>query len=43
VPVAGVPLAGRAILALREAGFNDVAPLAPPRARWAAEPLGRRG
>jgi phosphatidylglycerophosphate synthase len=41
--VAGLPLAVRAVLALREAGFDDVALLARGRPRWAAEPLGRRG
>jgi len=41
--VAGLPLAVRAVLALREAGFDDVALLAPGRPRWAAEPLARRG
>jgi phosphatidylglycerophosphate synthase len=43
VPIAGVPIAVRAILALHEAGFRDVALLAPGRPRWAAEPLARRG
>jgi phosphatidylglycerophosphate synthase len=41
--VAGLPLAVRAVLALRAAGFEDVALLAPGRPRWAAEPLARRG
>jgi phosphatidylglycerophosphate synthase len=41
--VAGLPLAVRAVLALREAGFDDVALLAPGRPNWAAEPLARRG
>jgi phosphatidylglycerophosphate synthase len=43
VPIAGVPIAVRAILALHEAGFRDVALLAPGRPRWAAEPLAQRG
>jgi len=42
-PVAGVPIAVRAILALHEAGFRDLALLAPGRPRWAAEPLAQRG
>ena len=40
--VAGLPLAVRAALALREAGFDDVALVAPDRPRWVAEPLARR-
>ena len=43
VAVAGVPLAVRAVVALHEAGFGDVALLAPGRPRWATEPLARRG
>ncbi len=43
MPIAGVPIAVRAILALYEAGFRHVALLAPGRPRWAAEPLARRG
>jgi phosphatidylglycerophosphate synthase len=44
VPVAGVPLAVRAVVALHDAGFGDVALLAPGRPpRWAIEPLARRG
>jgi phosphatidylglycerophosphate synthase len=41
--VAGVPLAVRAVLALREAGFDDVGLVVPGRPRWATEPLARRG
>src|SRR5262245_6832922 len=41
--VAGVPLAVRAVLALGEAGFDDVRLAAPDRPRWATEPLARRG
>jgi phosphatidylglycerophosphate synthase len=43
VAVAGVPLAVRAVMALHEAGFGDVALLAPGHPSWAAEPLARRG
>ncbi len=44
VPIAGVPLAVRAVVALHDAGFGDVALLAPGRPpRWAMEPLARRG
>ena len=42
VPIAGVPVAVRAILALREGGFGDVALLAPGRPGWAADALARR-
>jgi phosphatidylglycerophosphate synthase len=41
--VGGLPLAVRAVLALREAGFTQVGLVAPDRPRWAAEPLARRG
>ncbi len=41
--VAGVPLAVRAVLALREAGFEDVGLVVPGRPRWATEPLASRG
>jgi phosphatidylglycerophosphate synthase len=41
--VAGLPLAVRAVLALREAGFEDVGLVAQDRPHWAAEPLARRG
>ena len=41
--VAGLPLAVRAVLALREAGFEDVGLVVADRPRWAAEPLARRG
>jgi phosphatidylglycerophosphate synthase len=41
--VAGLSLAVRAVLALREAGFREVALLAPEEPRWAAGPLARRG
>jgi phosphatidylglycerophosphate synthase len=41
--VAGLPLAARAVVALREAGFDDVGLHAPGQPRWAAEPLARRG
>jgi phosphatidylglycerophosphate synthase len=43
VTVGGLPLAVRAVLALREAGFDDVGLLVRDRPRWAAEPLARRG
>ena len=43
VPVAGLPLAVRAVLALRDAGFPDVGLAAPDRPPWAAEPLAHRG
>ena len=42
-PIAGVPLAVRAVLALREAGFDEVALFVPGQPRWAAEPLAARG
>ncbi len=41
--VAGLPLAVRAVLALREAGYEDVGLIVPDRPRWATEPLARRG
>jgi phosphatidylglycerophosphate synthase len=41
--VAGLPLAVRTVLALRQAGFEDVGLVVPGRPRWAAEPLARRG
>ena len=41
--VAGLPLAVRAVLALREAGFDDVGLVVPGKPRWAAEPLALRG
>jgi phosphatidylglycerophosphate synthase len=41
--VAGLPLAVRAVLAFREAGFEDVGLVVPGKPRWAAEPLARRG
>jgi phosphatidylglycerophosphate synthase len=42
--VGGLPLAVRAVLALREAGFDDVGLVAlPDKPRWAADPLARRG
>ena len=40
--VAGLPLAVRAVLALREAGFDDIGLVLRDRPRWAAEPLARR-
>ena len=43
VSVAGLPLAVRTVLALREAGFDDVRLVAPDRPGWAAEPLAQRG
>jgi phosphatidylglycerophosphate synthase len=43
VCVAGLPLAARTVLALREAGFDDVVLLAPDRAGWAPGLLARRG
>jgi phosphatidylglycerophosphate synthase len=41
--VAGLPLGVRCVLALREAGFDEVLLIARGRPRWAAEPLARRG
>jgi phosphatidylglycerophosphate synthase len=41
--VGGLPIAVRAVLALHEAGFDDVGFLVPGRPRWVAEPLARRG
>jgi phosphatidylglycerophosphate synthase len=41
--VAGLPLAVRAVIAFREAGFDDVGLVVRGRPRWAAEPLARRG
>ena len=41
--VAGLPLAVRAVLAAREARFDEVGLVVPDQPRWAAEPLARRG
>ena len=41
--IGGLPLAVRAALALREAGFDDVGFLVSGRPGWVAEPLARRG
>jgi phosphatidylglycerophosphate synthase len=41
--VGGLPLAVRAVVALHEAGFDDVGLLVPGKPRWAAEPLRQRG
>jgi len=41
--VASLPLAVRAVLALRQAGFEDLGLVVADRPRWAAEPLARRG
>jgi phosphatidylglycerophosphate synthase len=42
-PVAGLPLAVRAVLALGDAGFDDIGLAVPGRPRWAAAPLARHG
>ena len=41
--VGGLPLAVRAVLALREAGFDDVGLVVSDTPAWAADPLARRG
>jgi len=43
VPVAGLPLAVRAVLALRAAGVPHLEIVVSGRPAWAAEPLSRRG
>lgn len=43
IVVGGLPLAVRTVLALREAGFDDVGLMVRGTPRWAADPLARRG
>lgn len=43
IPIAGLPLAVRVVLALREAGVPHLEIVVPGRPAWAAEPLARRG